>query len=116
MGSSSVGSKVLTCCYCGVHATFVPGGKGVAALVCSTCGAPLNAQKIRPLAPGKGAKLPTDRSDTSIPATKAKSYKSPKPGYMSSPKPLKKKKTKKKKGLFYKVVSEAIDVIEDIFD
>ncbi|MDE4097800.1 MULTISPECIES: hypothetical protein [Rhodobacterales] len=80
-------------------------------LICGTCGAPLSAQKARPLAPGKGAKTPA----TAVPASRSKISHQPapvKPAY----KPKKSKPRKKRKSMFQKVLSEAFDVIEDIFD
>ncbi|MGR3759868.1 hypothetical protein ACUXV3_07000 [Roseobacteraceae bacterium NS-SX3] len=85
-----------------MQSAFVPGRKGIAALVCSTCGAPFAAQKARPLMPGKGAKyVPAPVASPARP--KRKKNKPPKP-------------RKRRKSLFRKALSEVIDVIEDIFD
>ena len=95
--------KILTCCYCGVRSIFAPGRQ--AALVCETCGAPLKDQKARPVSKAKPVK-PERSGAAAVPVR------------MKSEKPLKKgkKKKKRKKSLFSKVLSEAFDVIEDIFD
>ncbi|EBA15636.1 hypothetical protein RSK20926_15501 [Roseobacter sp. SK209-2-6] len=122
------GGKILNCCYCGVQATFVPSGlsagAGVTSLVCSACGAPLAAQKARPLAPGKGASLPEGAKigASSVREGKAKKVKSK--GKIKKTKAQKgsyakvsvQKPRKKKKSLFQKVFSEAVDLVEDIFD
>ncbi len=84
----------------------------MSALICETCGAPLAAQKARPLCPGKGAKTP---SAAPMPAVPYKVSHQPKPNKQAG-KPIKSRKPKKRKSLFQKVLSEAFDVIEDIFD
>lgn len=67
--------------------------------------------------PGKGAKAPacapapTPRHKVSHQPIPAKAY-----GKMEKAKPVKARKPKKRKSLFQKVMSEALDVIEDIFD
>ncbi|MBE1297236.1 MAG: hypothetical protein GJ678_13550 [Rhodobacteraceae bacterium] len=109
----------MSCCYCGVQSAFVSGSKtgGVSALVCGTCGAPLSAQKARPLAPGKGAKAPVGAPAPSQ-ARKVSHQPTPTKAYGKPPKakPMKARKQKKRKSLFQKMMSEAFDVIEDIFD
>lgn len=105
MGRKSISKgKVITCCYCGVESAFLP-DQQLHALVCSTCGAPLKAQKQRPLAPHKGAKQPQTTGLHHLPASFGKLEK-----------PLKRKKQKKKKPSWRKMLGEAFDVIEDIFD
>jgi len=122
--SGAHGGKILSCCYCGVQSSFLPGpsrgGSSVSALICGTCGAPLSSQKARPLAPGKGARLP----GASAPSAAADRSGGKKPkgakGKISGYKPVKgaskSKKVKKRKGLFKSLFSEAVDLVEDIFD
>lgn len=117
---SITGGKILSCCYCGVQSSFLPGHAkkvtgGLSTLVCGTCGAPLAAQKARPLAAGKGASLPHRGADAVGTGTKARKNKAGKASY-SVKKPAKVKPRKKRKSLFYKLVSEAADLVEDIFD
>jgi hypothetical protein len=112
------GGKIVSCCYCGVQSRFLPGaGKGssrVLALSCGTCGAPLAAQKARPLQPGKGACLVGSAGSAKV-KPKVKKSKSAEGAYPQQ-KPVKVKSRKKRKGLFHKLVSEAVDLVEDIFD
>lgn len=77
-------------------------------LSCAACGAPLRELKAlrsdnpgerHLLSPGRVAKMPKDGARRSAP-----------------PKPLKKKKAKRKKGLMARVLDEAFDLVEDIFD
>lgn len=91
--------KILTCCYCGARSLFAPGAG--ATLSCETCGAPLKEQKPRPLAKPKTVR--PDRSGGAAGPVKAK-------------KSARKAKKKRRKPLFRKVLSEAFDLIEDIFD
>lgn len=95
--------KILTCCYCGARSVFAPGRQ--ARLACETCGAPLKDQKARPVPRSKPVK-PERIGAAAVPVK------------VKPEKPLKqsKKKKKRKKSLFSKVLSEAFDVIEDIFD
>lgn len=118
--SGGQGGKILSCCYCGVQSSFLPaaarGSGGVSALICGTCGAPLASQKARPLAPGKGARLPGAKTPQAVVAKSGgKKSKGAKSKY-ATPKRGKEKKPKKRKGLLQKFLSEAVDVIEDIFD
>ena len=104
----------------------VQGSVQVSMLVCGTCGAPLSVQKARPLSPGKGAALPRPSAKNAGPG-KAKgkskkrksSYKESHAGpngFETKSKPGKTKPRKKRKSLFRKLVSEAVDLVEDIFD
>ncbi|NVO54544.1 hypothetical protein HW561_01915 [Rhodobacteraceae bacterium B1Z28] len=89
-------SKIATCCYCGTRAALVLKGKDRHELSCSSCGAPLHNLKMLPKR--KVSKVKTARADTSY----SGSHKS--------------KRKKKKKTMFSRVLDEAWDVIEDIFD
>ncbi|MEE2633601.1 MAG: hypothetical protein VX940_04805 [Pseudomonadota bacterium] len=97
-----------------MQSAFISGGRGggVSSLVCGTCGAPLSAQKARPQTPGQGAKAPAGVSGA---APRPKVSHQPAPDKPLR-KPVKAKKPKKRKSLFQKMMSEAFDVIEDIFD
>ncbi|MEP4037364.1 hypothetical protein [Pseudophaeobacter sp.] len=123
MAQSGVhGGKILSCCYCGVQSSFLPGPSrgesSVSALICGTCGAPLSSQKARPLTPGKGARLPgAGAPDSSNPGgKKPKGAKGKNYGYKPTKAARKSKKVKKRKGLFKSLLSEAVDLVEDIFD
>jgi hypothetical protein len=112
------GGKIVSCCYCGVQSRFLPGsGRGssrVSVLTCGTCGAPLAAQKARPLQFGKGADLVACGAATKA-KPKVKKTKSA-AGFGGRQKPVKVKSRKKGKSLFHKLVCEAVDLVEDIFD
>ncbi|WP_170573628.1 hypothetical protein [Ruegeria atlantica] len=89
-------SKIATCCYCGTRAALVLKGQQRHELSCSSCGAPLHDLKMLPkrkLAEGK------PRRDVS-----------------KSTVGQRKKKQKRKKSVLSRVLDEAWDVIEDIFD
>ncbi|WP_120636012.1 hypothetical protein [Ruegeria sp. EL01] len=89
-------SKIATCCYCGTRAALVLKGNDRHELSCSSCGAPLHNLKM----------LPKRKTSESRPAREAAAY----------PPSRKPKRKKKKKTMFSRVVDEAWDVIEDIFD
>lgn len=107
---------LLLRCAIKLSARAEPGGSSISTLICGTCGAPLSSQKARPLAPGKGARLPGAEAPKVAVANpmgkKPKSTKPMKPAYKKS----KGKKPKKRKGLLQKFLSEAVDIVEDIFD
>nr|WP_170331621.1 hypothetical protein [Ruegeria arenilitoris] len=88
-------SKIATCCYCGTRAALVLKGKQRHELSCSSCGAPLHDLKMVP-------KRKLVEKQTKRDMGK----------FAGSPK----KKKKKNKGVFSRVLDEAWDVIEDIFD
>ncbi|WP_170759276.1 hypothetical protein [Ruegeria lacuscaerulensis] len=88
--------KIATCCYCGTRAALVLRGQQRHELSCSSCGAPLHDLKMVP--------------KRKVIETKAKK------GTLKNAPSYKKKKQKKKKGVFARVMDEAWDVIEDIFD
>lgn len=89
-------SKIATCCYCGTRAALVLKGQQRHELSCSSCGAPLHNLKMMPKRKLSEAKAVRDTVKSG--------------GYN------KKKKQKKKKSLFSRVLDEAWDVVEDIFD
>lgn len=111
----SYNTKIASCNYCGTRAALVLRGRERHELVCSTCGAPLHDLKMMPSS-GKPSKR--DRRAYGI------SHKpEPKPAH---PQKYEKKydhrseakyrKKRKKKSLMRGLFSEAIDLIEDIFD
>ncbi|MFC4215767.1 hypothetical protein ACFP4H_00985 [Pseudophaeobacter arcticus] len=121
--SGAYGGKILSCCYCGVQSRFLPGhsggaGGGLSALVCGTCGAPLSSQKARPLAPGKGACLPGAVPGwAAVAPTRPGGKKTKGTNGKNAPRKITRgKKIKKRKGLFQSLLSEAVDLVEDIFD
>ena len=99
-----------------MQSAFVPDA-AVRALVCSTCGAPLSAQKQRPLAEHKGAKIPSKPAKS-----KPKKPKPLKPGDWRgwladrTADKLRKKKKKSKRAPWKSALGEVFDIIEDIFD
>ncbi|HBS50983.1 MAG TPA: hypothetical protein DEA05_13305 [Rhodobacteraceae bacterium] len=108
-------TKIATCCYCGTRAALVLTGKTRHELACSACGAPLHDLKMLPrerVAPApdrRPAHKPSVPKPSGRPMPGQEQYRGPS---------VKKKKTKKKKRkpLWYKVLDEAWDAIEDIFD
>ncbi|MEY8837455.1 hypothetical protein AB9K41_00285 [Cribrihabitans sp. XS_ASV171] len=94
-------TKIATCCYCGTRAALVLRGRERHELSCSACGAPLHEMKMLPREAPRNPPRPE---------TGPASYRGPKA------KPVKRKKVKKRKSLFAKVLDEAWDVVEDIFD
>jgi hypothetical protein len=78
----------------------------VSTLACNACGAPLKLQKPKSEAKRRKPKQAVTGS-AMIPAAKPAKYKSKK---------IKPKKVKRRKSLFSKVLDEAWDAIEDIFD
>ena len=111
-------TKIATCCYCGTRAALVLKGETRHELACRACGAPLHDLK----------RLPEGRVDAEAhrPPRKGKKGKrkgpAPVPPYgawQDPPKHLAKGKTRKKKrrkSLGRRLLGEAFDLIEDIFD
>ncbi|PWR01651.1 hypothetical protein DKT77_16115 [Meridianimarinicoccus roseus] len=90
-------TKIATCCYCGTRAALVLRGETRHELSCASCGAPLHEMKLL-----KGAARPVHAPD-----------RAPHPQRHPGPKRPKKRK---RKSLSRKLLSEAFDLIEDIFD
>lgn len=89
--------KVATCCYCGTRAALVL-GLDRHELTCSSCGAPLHDMKMLKVDhPGKRRLV------------------KPSGGY-HGPRHPKRRKEKKRKGLFRKILEEAWDELEDLID
>ena len=93
-------SKIVTCCYCGTRAALVLKGKERHELACSSCGAPLHDLKMLKPLRKQDSEL-VGRARVAAPQREVRKKRKPK---------------KKRKGLFSKVMEEAFDVIEDIFD
>lgn len=94
-------TKIATCCYCGTRAALVLTGRDRHELSCSGCGAPLHDLKM----------LKVDRKGDREPlqTRSGAGYKTPKPKKKSH-------KKKKSKPRFGKLLGEAFDIIDDIFD
>ena len=100
-------TKIATCCYCSARTFLQPTARKGHELACASCGAPIHEMKW--------LKAPA----ASAPRQKAaKPVKPSKPHYKAEwSKPAKPtKRRKKKKSLFKKVLEEAWDIAEDIFD
>ncbi len=93
--------KIATCCYCGTRAVLVLRGKDRHELSCSGCGAPLHDLKQMPVPRPEQAKpVRTERPYSGN--RKLKAHENP--------------RKRRKKSPFRKFISEAADLIEDIFD
>ncbi|TDL88031.1 hypothetical protein [Meridianimarinicoccus aquatilis] len=92
-------TKIATCCYCGTRAALVLRGVARHELSCATCGAPLHEMKsFKSARPAEEPKLGRPHA--------VRDQRGPK----------RPKKAKKRKSLSRKFLSEAFDLIEDIFD
>ncbi len=104
-------TKIATCCYCGARATLAM-DKLRQELVCSACGAPI--QNIEPIDQKKKNKDKRARDlDLDLPFDIDLGDIRDAVGLSSEPK---RKDKKKRKGLKAKLLDEAFDFIEDIFD
>ena len=108
-------TKIATCCYCGTRAALRLEGMQRHELACSGCGAPLHDLKsLRADAVDADAHRPPRKGKrkraTEVPATRRETWEPP------LRKPKKKKKKQRRKSPAYKLLSEAFDLIEDIFD
>ncbi|WP_371157129.1 hypothetical protein [Jannaschia sp. 2305UL9-9] len=93
-------AKVATCCYCNRRTTLRATASDGHALACASCGAPLTRMKsLRPETARAAAAHPPVKHP--VPVKKDKKKKS-------------KKKTRK--GMFHRLLEEAWDGLEDIFD
>ncbi|MEL6596058.1 MAG: hypothetical protein AAFQ47_08990 [Pseudomonadota bacterium] len=101
-------TKVATCCYCGTRAALVLRGKDRHELSCRGCGAPLHDLKMIPRSDqGEQREVVKPSRIRNRPDDPIKGYKWDE---------RKRKKRKKRKSLGRKVLEEAWDVLEDIFD
>jgi hypothetical protein len=94
--------KIATCCYCGTRAALVLRGRDNHELSCSKCGAPLHDLK----------RLPKDRTGDRELVERRR----PAISHQPPPKAYKPVKSKRRKGLLRKLLEEAVDLVEDIFD
>ena len=107
------GTKIATCSYCGTRAALVLTGTVRHELSCASCGAPLHELKMLPqgdVPPRALAKPAPHKPRPMVNATPLPVWERPK---YEAPR---KRKKKTKKGLARKFLSEAFDVLEDIFD
>ena len=96
-------TKIATCCYCGTRAALVLRGRERHELSCAACGAPLHEMKmLRADHAGPARPVPARTGPMAEPARGA-------PAQM-------RRKVKRRKGFGRRVLEEAIDLIEDIFD
>ncbi|MCH2163533.1 MAG: hypothetical protein MK098_02625 [Marinovum sp.] len=103
-------TKIATCCYCGTKAALVLTGKERHELSCAACGAPLHDMKILRSSATK------DHPVTKNPKAKKRTKRvTPNPVWEREA-TRKKKKKKSKKSFGQRLLSEAFDVLEDIFD
>ena len=99
-------TKIATCSYCGSRQALRLTARDGHELACASCGAPLHEMKW----------LKADRDEGAV----KRSPRRPPPHGFGLPDrggfdPMRKKR-KKRKGLFHKVLEEAFDALEDIFD
>lgn len=94
--------KIATCCYCGTRAALVLRGKDTHELTCSNCGAPLHDLKMLPKKRSGDREL-IERRRPAI-------------SHQAPPKRYKPVKHKRRKGIWRKLLEEAVDLVEDILD
>jgi hypothetical protein len=101
------GTKIATCCYCGTRAALVLRGRERHELSCANCGAPLHDMKM----------LRADHAGGREPVRPSPVRAGPmaEPARMPQPDP-RRRKGKRRKGFGRRMLEEAFDFIEDIFD
>lgn len=104
-------TKVATCCYCGTRAALVLAGTERHELACSACGAPLHDLKMLPVGERGRPRDGAHRQRAPAGAPAGAERRAPQPASCK-----KAKKKKKRKSLGRRFLSEAFDVLEDIFD
>ena len=105
------GSKIATCCYCGTRAVLTLGGVVRHELSCSACGAPLrNLKMLRTDKAADTGSMPKRSAGRPAPVRGAWA------GATGPARPRKSKSKKRRKGVMSKLLEEAFDVLEDIFD
>ncbi len=97
-------TRLATCCYCGTRSALVLAGASSHRLACGACGAPLTQMKQLPC---KGTHGPVEAASPLI---------APPPPRPMPNSPKSTKKAKMRKSLSRKLLSEAWDLLEDIFD
>jgi len=107
-------TKVATCNYCGTRAALVLTGETRHELACASCGAPLHDLKHLPRSRG-GATAPA--ATPARPARKPAKVPDEITGaHRARRKPERIKRTRRRKSMGRKVLSELFDAVEDIFD
>lgn len=97
------GTKIATCCYCGTRAALVLKGRERHELSCSACGAPLHEMKmLRADHAAEARRTPVRTGPMAEPAR----------GLPTGPG----RKARPRKGFGRRVLKEAFDFLEDIFD
>ncbi len=103
-------TKIATCCYCGTRAALVLRGETRHELACRSCGAPLHDLK----------QLRRDRSDSDRTPSRPSRPRARPAGYgpdrgRRHEKPMpQRRRPRKSRGR--RVLSEILDLIEDVFD
>ncbi|WP_071675570.1 hypothetical protein [Nioella nitratireducens] len=97
-------TKIATCSYCGTRTALKLTARHGHELACGRCGAPLHEMKAL--------------KESAAPAPKrARPAPDPRVRYESeAPYSSKKKRKKRKKPMWSRMLEEAFDVVEDIFD
>ena len=105
-------TKIATCCYCSARTLLKPTARKGHELACGSCGAPLHEMKWlkspEPAAPARPKVDPQARAAL----ISALNTPSPKRKWREKPK----KRRKPRKSAFRKLMEEAWDIAEDIFD
>lgn len=112
-------TKLATCSYCSARTMLVPSARDGHELACASCGAPLHEMKwLRSPGPApvtaRGRKketgyIPGVHGPEHGPSYGSQKRRAAPPGYD-------KRRKKRKKPMWKRALSEAVDVIEDIFD
>ena len=107
--------KIATCCYCGTRSVLVL-DKARHELTCGACGAPLHDMKFMPKKAEKkekrksAAPVPSMPYPTTAPRDRGPVYQRP---WQDDPR---RKRKKKRKPMFRRMLEELWDEVEDIFD
>ncbi len=116
-----MGKKIATCSYCGTRAVLVLDAQRHE-LTCSACGAPLHDMKFMPQNPEKPAKSKPAGKSAPKPHSKPKDRAPAAAGIglaghaAALLRDKKKRKSKKRKPMFRRVLEEIWDEVENIFD
>ncbi|ABV94305.1 hypothetical protein Dshi_2572 [Dinoroseobacter shibae DFL 12 = DSM 16493] len=106
-------TKLATCSYCSARTMLVPSARDGHELACGSCGAPLHEMKW--LKAPSGTKPAKRKKATGyIPGVHGPEHGARPQSARMGPDPRRRKK--RKKPLWKRALSEAVDVIEDIFD
>lgn len=104
-------TKLATCSYCGARTMLVPSARDGHELACGNCGAPIHEMKwLKAPAEAKPRKRKVETGY--VPGVHG-----PERGTRyESRQPDMRRRKKRKKPLWKRALSEAVDVLEDIFD